>query len=197
MEELTVSKKYSAILQSARNLFWKHGFRRVTIEEICREANTSKMTFYRFFPDKIELAKAVLDQYYDENFIKFRKLMRDDTSADVKMRQMIQMKVEGSNDISKEFIQDFLMSSNTELTAYFEEKTKTVWTEGIKEFKIGQEKGWIRKDLNVEFLFHFSQKIAPVIYDQNLMNLFKTPHELIMEITNLIIYGIVPRVEND
>lgn len=193
MEVFTSNKKCTAILQSSRRLFWKHGFRRVTIDEICREAKTSKMTFYRFFPDKIELAKTVLDQYYDENFIKFRELFRDDTSVAVKLQRMIQMKVEGSNDISKEFIQDFLMSSNPELTAYFEEKTKTVWREGIKEFKRGQEEGWIRKDLNVEFLFHFSMKIIPVIYDTELLKLFETPHDLIMEVTNLIIYGIAPK----
>lgn len=193
MEVFTSNKKCTAILQSSRRLFWKHGFRRVTIDEICREAKTSKMTFYRFFPDKIELAKTVLDQYYDENFIKFRELFRDDTSVAVKLQRMIQMKVEGSNDISKEFIQDFLMSSNPGLTAYFEEKTKTVWREGIKEFKRGQEEGWIRKDLNVEFLFHFSMKIIPVIYDTELLKLFETPHDLIMEVTNLIIYGIAPK----
>jgi len=182
-----------AILHSARRLFWKHGFRRVTIDEICREAKTSKMTFYRFFPDKIELAKAVLDQYYEESFIKFRKLIRDDTTVAVKMQQMIQMKYEGSNDISKEFIQDFLMSSNPEITTYFNEKMKTVWTESISEFKLGQEQGWIRKDLNVEILFRFSQKIIPVIYDKELMDLFENPHDLVMEVTNLIIYGIAPK----
>jgi AcrR family transcriptional regulator len=193
MEVITSNKKCMAILHSARRLFWKHGFRRVTIDEICREAKTSKMTFYRFFPDKIELAKAVLDQYYEESFIKFRKLIRDDTTVAVKMQQMIQMKYEGSNDISKEFIQDFLMSSNPEITAYFNEKMKTVWTESIREFKLGQEQGWIRKDLNVEFLFRFSQKIIPVIYDKELMDLFENPHDLVMEVTNLIIYGIAPK----
>jgi AcrR family transcriptional regulator len=151
------------------------------------------MTFYRFFPDKIELAKSVLDQYYEENFVKFRKIIRENTSAAEKMQQMIKIKFDGSNDISNEFIQDFLMSSNPELTAYFQEKTKTVLREGIKGFKQGQEEGWIRKDLNVEFLFHFSQKIVPMIYDNDLMNLFKTPQELIMEVTNLIIYGISPK----
>jgi AcrR family transcriptional regulator len=193
MEVLTSNKKCAAILQSAQRLFRKHGFRRVTIDEICREAKTSKMTFYRFFPDKIELAKSVLDQYYEENFVKFRKIIMENTSAAEKMQQMIKIKFDGSNDISNEFIQDFLMSSNPELTAYFQEKTKTVLREGIKGFKQGQEEGWIRKDLNVEFLFHFSQKIVPMIYDNDLMNLFKTPQELIMEVTNLIIYGISPK----
>ena len=52
------SSKSLDILNTARQLFWKHGIRRVSVEEVCREAGVSKMTFYRSFPNKIELAKA-------------------------------------------------------------------------------------------------------------------------------------------
>lgn len=195
MEVITGNKKREALLQSARKLFWKHGFRRVTIDEICREASTSKMTFYRFFPDKIELAKTVLDQFYNESMITFRKIIRDDTSVAIKMKKMIEMKIAGSNDLSKEFIQDFLLSTHLGLNSYFEEKNKIVWEEGVKEFKHGQEEGWIRKDLNVEFLFQFSMSIIPVLYDKQMMNLFESPQGLINEVSNLIIYGIAPRQE--
>ncbi|MCX6327776.1 MAG: TetR/AcrR family transcriptional regulator [Bacteroidia bacterium] len=193
MENFKNNKKYIAILNTSRELFWKHGVRRVTVEEICREAKTSKMTFYRFFPDKIELAKKVLDLFYEESLLNFRKIIRDDSSASVKMQKMIQMKLEGSNEISNEFIQDFLISANLGLTSYFEEKLKVIWAAGIKEFKLGQDEGWIRKDLNIEFLFFFSQKIIPVLNDKDLLNLFSSPQDLIVEVANLIIYGIAPK----
>jgi hypothetical protein len=43
------SKKYEDILDAAREKFWKYGFRRVSIEEICVQAKSSKMTFTVFF----------------------------------------------------------------------------------------------------------------------------------------------------
>jgi AcrR family transcriptional regulator len=193
MEELSKNKKYSAILDAARKLFWKHGFRRVTIEEICREAKTSKMTFYRFFPDKIELAKTVLDQYYTESMVSFRNIIREESTPAVKMQKMISMKLEGSNDISNEFLQDFLFSKDTALSVYFGERLKEIYAEGMKEFKNGQDEGWIRKDLNVEFLFNFSQKILPIITDESMLKLFSSPQEMIREVSNLIIYGIAPK----
>jgi len=193
MEDQATNKKYSAILDASRRLFMKHGFRRVTIEEICREAKTSKMTFYRFFPDKIELAKTVLDQYYLDSMVSFRKIIREDSTAAVKMQKMIEMKLEGSNDISNEFIRDFLSSKDSALAAYFEERLKDIYAEGMKEFKNGQKDGWIRKDLNVEFLFAFNQKILPVITDESMMKFFSSPQEMIREVTNLIIYGVAPR----
>jgi AcrR family transcriptional regulator len=192
MEDIKNNKKYTAILQASRILFWKYGIRRVTIEEICREAKTSKMTFYKFFPNKTEVAKRVFDKFYEESMVSFRAMIRDNSTVSEKMEKMIQMKLQGTNEISSEFIQDFMIDSKSELSIYFEEKMKEIWAEGIKEFKRGQEQGWIRKDLNVEFLFHFSQKIIPVLNDKDLLKLFSTPQDLIVEMANLIVYGIAP-----
>jgi AcrR family transcriptional regulator len=193
MEAPPKNKKYKAILETSRRLFWKHGFRRVTIDEICREANTSKMTFYRFFTDKTELAKTVLDVFYEGSMLNFRKIIRENSPAAVKMQKMIEMKLEGSNEISNEFIQDFLFSTNPELSTYFEKKLKEIYAEGIREFKKGQDEGWIRKDLNVEFLFYFSQNIMPMMKNDEMLKLFDSPHDMIREVSNLIFYGIAPR----
>lgn len=53
------NKKYKALLEAGKKLFCKHGFRRVTIDEICREAGASKMTFYKWFDNKTEFAKTI------------------------------------------------------------------------------------------------------------------------------------------
>ena len=48
------SKKYQDIKKKGKELFWKYGTKRVTVEEICREAGVSKMTYYKFFKNKNE-----------------------------------------------------------------------------------------------------------------------------------------------
>jgi len=193
MEDLTSNRKYSAILDVSGRLFWKHGVRRVTIDEICREAQTSKMTFYRFFANKMELAKVVIDRYYEESLKKFREILRADTSPTEKMQGIIKMKLEGSNDISNEFIQDLLTLNNPELSSFFTEKLKVISDEGIREFKNGQDEGWIRKDLNVEFMFYFFLKTASFLAEPEVLGKFNSPKEMIYEVSNLLIYGIVPR----
>jgi hypothetical protein len=193
MEDPEKNKKYTALLDASKKLFWKHGVRRVTTEEICREANVSKMTFYKFFPNKTELAKKVLDRYYDEGLVTFRQITRADTSAAEKFRQMMQMKIEASNEISHEFIQDLLVNNREELFSYFESKLKFIYSEGVKEFKLGQEKGWIRKDLNVEFMFFYFQKTSSFLAGDEVLAKFSSPQEMIIEVSNLLIYGISPR----
>ena len=73
------SPKFSAIVNKARELFWKHGITRVTVEEICKEANVSKMTFYRFFSNKTELGRTIIDNIMDESVEKYRSLMNEET----------------------------------------------------------------------------------------------------------------------
>ena len=54
------TKKQDQIIQAGRHLFWKYGMKRVSIEEICREAGVSKMTFYKYFANKTALALYIL-----------------------------------------------------------------------------------------------------------------------------------------
>jgi AcrR family transcriptional regulator len=192
MEVITSNKKCMSILQSAQRLFWKHGFRRVTIDEICREAKTSKMTFYKFFPNKLEVARAVFDMVANEAQTKFKELMKEDSSPSEKMKKMLQLKSEGTNSISTEFLNDFYNNPELGLAAHIKEKSMTIWAETLELFKEGQREGWIRKDMNVEFMFYFMQKSTLLINDKELLKLYNSPQELIMELANMFVYGISP-----
>lgn len=184
------SKKYNDIIASAHELFWKHGFRRVSIEEICLKAKVSKMTFYRFFQNKKELAKTVFDEKFDEGKQRFKSIMTDDTAASEKLRNLLLMKLEGTNDISREFLQDFYGNPELGLSTYVDEKNKLLWIEIVEDFRIAQEKGIFRKDFKPEFFIFISRKVSEMITDENLLKLYGTPQELVLEMVKLLTYGI-------
>ncbi len=193
MKDHSNNKKYLKILETGRDLFWKHGFKRVSIEEICLKAEASKMTFYRFFPNKIELAKAVFDQVANEGLQKFKNILTEDSTSSEKIRKIMLMKMDGTHNISKEFLQDFYNDRELGLKEYIEDKTRQSWNEILNDFKQAQEKGWFRSDMKPEFLFYFSQKMGELLVDENLLKLYRTPQELILELTNFFAYGISPR----
>jgi len=193
MEDFTNNKKYKSILETSKDLFWKYGFRRVTIEEICRKANTSKMTFYRFFPNKIEVAKAVFDRVAAEGLTNFKNILQEESSPSEKMKKVLQLKLEGTNNISNEFLADFYNTPELGLTPYIEERTKAIWSETLSLFRLGQDEGWIRKDMNVEFMFLVLQKTTPLITDNEMLKLCGSPQDLIMEFANMFLYGILPK----
>ena len=192
MKENKKSKKYLEIMKTARELFWKHGFRRVTIQEICEKAGVSKMTFYKHFPNKIDLAKTVFTNEINQGMEKFNRLMDEDIPTQEKIKKIILLKTEGTDNISQEFMEDFYIDTESGLKDFVEEKTREAWNRLLKDYKRAQEKGIFRDDFKPEFLLHISFKMIEILKDEKLLGLYNTTQDLILEFTKFVAYGISP-----
>lgn len=178
------------MLTAARKLFWKYGIRKVTVEDICREAGVSKMTFYRFFGNKIELAGLMLTEIYENALADYNKIMQSDLPFPEKIRQTIVLKHQGSMDVSEEFLNDIHHSEEPVLkhlmTKYSGISRKTV----RDDFTKAQQEGWIRKDLKIDFLMYMMDSIGERMFDEKLKAMFGNTHDLVMRLTNFFFYGI-------
>lgn len=58
--------KPANIINSSMRLFNKEGYHSPSIDRISENAGISKMTFYRYFPDKESLVKAILEEKHRE-----------------------------------------------------------------------------------------------------------------------------------
>jgi TetR/AcrR family transcriptional regulator, mexJK operon transcriptional repressor len=54
-------EKRAAIIAAARNLFFEHGLENVKMDHVAADADVSKMTVYKNFPDKSALFEAVVN----------------------------------------------------------------------------------------------------------------------------------------
>ncbi len=191
------NEKYNSIIKTSHNLFWKFGIRRVTVEEICREAFVSKMTFYRFFPNKTAVAKAVIRNIFDNILNDYRKLMAQNIPFEEKVRQQLIMKFEGTKEISAELVKDIYGDPKLEIFTYWESRTNEIMQLVFSDYAHAQEMGWIRKDIRLEFVQYFTNKMGEMASDENLQALYPSTQDLIMEIANFFFYGIFPRKERD
>ncbi len=193
MSNPAIGKKKAAILESGRELFWKYGFKRVSVEEICRRASVSKMTFYRYFTDKAELARAVYDAEVEAGMSCFREILESDLPVPEKIRNVLLIKSGSVSNISREFLNDFYSDNETGLKSYIQEKIAYSMEEILNDFRKAQERGVFRKDFKPEMLFYISQKIADSFSDPYLIGLYGSPAEVIMEVSELFTYGIAPK----
>ncbi|MCB9285606.1 MAG: helix-turn-helix transcriptional regulator [Lewinellaceae bacterium] len=196
MVEHATNPKYQNLLKTGRELFWKHGVKRVTIEEICRESGVSKVTFYRFFPNKIELAKTILQGMFDDAMGDYRALMAEDIPFEEKVRKQLLLKFEGTKEISAELVRDIYSNQEWGLGAYMEARTEEALQVIMDDYAQAQKKGWIRKDLNLGFVLYIFHKMPEWIFDQHLLSAYETQQDLIMEIANFFFYGILPHSKN-
>jgi AcrR family transcriptional regulator len=185
------NKKYNQLMDAGRELFWKHGFKRVTIDEICGKADVSKMTFYKYFPDKIELAKSVFGKVVSEGEERLKSIIKEDCLPTEKIRKMIMLKLEGTNDISPEFMQDFYFGSS-ELKSFVEMRTMRSWNWLINDFKEAQKAGIFRKDFKPELMIKMQQKIVELLDDRSVAAMYDSQQEMVMEFAKLMFYGIAP-----
>ncbi len=190
-EDITKNKKYLDLINTAHDLFWKHGFKRVSIEEICHAAGASKMTYYKFFRNKIELAKTVFNKVMDEGVLSFKNIMSSESSQEEKIKKILLMKFEGTSNLSQEFLHDFYDHSDSTLSKFVDNKIQQVYEEARHEFRLAQQNGLFRKEINMDFYFNLTSKID--YSDPSLTKFFNTPQEMVMAIIDLFVYGIVPR----
>lgn len=189
-----MKKKQVDIVTAAQQLFWKHGFKRVSVEEICRTAQVSKRTFYAYYSGKPELAKAVLDRIFDTAIKDTMLRLNQITSSEELFSWLLESKKEGVRHISREFIQDFYGDESSGLKQHVEEKTRMAWETMLHSFQVLQEKGFIRSDLNLRFFLLVAHTFIDLVHDARLLDLFENPEDLIVEMSRLTAFGIAPRI---
>lgn len=183
--------KYQSIISTGKDLFWKYGIKRVTIEEVCKEAGVSKMTFYKFFPNKIELVKTILDNLIETSIIKLKQITKSKIPFSEKLKELFLMKIEGMNNLSMEFMNDIYSNADTGLKGYMEEQQMNSMGIIINFYKDAQSKGFIRKEVKIDFILAYSAQIFIMMENENLIKQYNQPQDFVLECMNLLFYGIV------
>ena len=192
MNVIINNKKYQDILTTAKDLFWKYGIKRVSIEEICKEAKVSKMTFYKFFPNKIELSKTILDDVIGKSMQKWEELVNSEIPFQEKVKELFVIKIEASKNISMEFINDIYKNPELGLQPIIEKhklKSQSLFIEFLND---SQKKGLIRQDIKIDFILHYVNHSSQIMDDEHLLTKYDHPHDLIMEVMNFLFYGLSP-----
>jgi len=186
-------QKLREIMIASKKLFWKFGFKRVTIEEVCREANVSKMTFYKHFKNKMELIKYLINHITDKAMKKYRDIMDSDIPFTEKVIKSLDLKMEQTQDMSNEFFDDYWRHADPEMLALLQQKRNEMMDSILNDYVKAQKKGDIRKDVKPEFILYILNHLQEMVKDEQLEKIYNNPQDMIMEFTNFFFYGVLPR----
>lgn len=179
------------IIEAAQDLFWRYGIRKVTVEEISEQAGVSKMTFYRKFENKFELAKVVLHKVMTDGLEDYRNFMeRTDIPFTKKIQYTIQMKIERAKDISPVFIKEIIGNDYPELKEFVMKQRRDIMQEVMGCYAKGQEEGHIRADLDLEMLSTYAETITQMALNPALVRKYGSTEALIGELTRFFFYGV-------
>jgi AcrR family transcriptional regulator len=185
------SAKLQAILDAAKSLFWKHGIRRVTIEEICEVAGVSKMTFYKYFSNKTALAKYIIEDLSEAGLKTYKDILASEISYDQKVKLMIESKLNNTNDLSQELFYELYKDKDHELAKTIEAIKNKMFDIYVDDFRKAQISGDIRSDIKPEFILFLLNRVTEMMTESDLVSMYPDPQHLIAEVTNLFFYGIM------
>jgi len=167
-------------------LFSRHGARRVTIEELCREAGVSKMTFYTYFANKTALVKTIRDTWMEEGFRKYDEINALDLPFSEKIQLMGRWKAEFAARISVDFI--------TELVS-IDDVLCEVKSRFLKNIADAREQGEIRSDIDLEFLWLVIEKLGELVTEERWKETFQEFGQYQRQIRTLLFFGLLTRDE--
>jgi len=187
--------KQEQLIQAARSLFFKYGFKRVTIEEICRTAEVSKVTFYRNFRDKTELLKAVISRMADDRLAGFTAVMKQDLPFPERMRRLVEMRLAQAGEVNRDFLREVYVSAPPEIHEFLHQKTRDMLATAMDYYIRAQQDGAVRPDIKPEFIAWFFNHLVDMMGDERLVALYDSSRELAAEVINLFLHGILARKE--
>jgi len=187
------TKSQVAIIAAAKSLFWKYGISKVTVEEICERAGVSKMTFYRKFQNKYEVAEKVLAQLAQKGLEDYNEIMKAAVPFNRKIQLLVKMKHDSAENLSEDFIRDVYGAQDPKLKNILEEAQIRSSEAFYKDLIQAQKKGELRKDLKIDFVIYMINSLKEKMLDKNLTSMYSSTQQLADELTNFVFYGIMPK----
>ncbi len=184
--------KKEQIEHKARELFMKHGFKKVTIDEICKKANVSRKTFYTFYENKTALVLFIFNEVMDQSFSIYEEIVGSDFTFSEKMEKMFAFKFEAVKNISMEFITDLYNPEAAELLEVFNKSLGRSMQMLRDLFQKAQETGEMNPELSLDYVMWLLQKLVELSAAPNLTTIFSSAESFTRQVSQSFIYGIMP-----
>jgi len=181
----------SVILEAAQELFFKHGFKRISIEDICNKAEVSRRTFYVYYENKTNLLMKLLEQINEVNSQEINAINNSNLSFPEKLIRMTNYNIAQLEKITPEFLADIHDPSFVEIKESYLERKKH-WQKWTYAFLANaQKQGEIRANLDIEFFQRFMNYAIASYQDEKIRKLYPDHALFMRKISDLLFYGIL------
>lgn len=186
------NQKSEVIRRTALRLFQVHGFKKVTIREIAREADVSQVTIYNYFGSKDGLVRDVVRNSMLDTVARFQELLAEDRPFLEKLEDIVLRKTEAVSQYRGELVQK-VVSDDPEMQGFIE----GVYDREIKPmiisfFNEGKRQGYVNPGLSEEAILTYTEILRYGLMAKP--ELMAAPHKssgLVQDFMALYLYGLM------
>ncbi|MCM3739464.1 TetR/AcrR family transcriptional regulator [Oceanobacillus luteolus] len=184
--------KKNNILEAALSLFLKHGFHKVSIAEIAKEADVSQVTIYNYFESKDNLIQKVIIYYVNKIWNEYEQLFNSDMPFPEKVKTIIFEKALVANQINEEFFEHFMKEYIKEDNYIMEFYNEVALPRFLELFEDGKQQGYVDQSVSDEAILLYIQMFADYMRREGME---KTALPLTEDLTKLFFYGLSGKSE--
>lgn len=186
--------KYKNLLNAAQKLFFQFGLHKVSIDEICAKAKVSKMTFYKEFANKNQLALVVYESYNARAVKDTQKLLEQSIDFLEMIERLILLKQKFSKILGSVFIKD-IMSETEFFSQLMESAVKEQKELRLQILQRGKDEGYIRPEIDGDLFELLIQNFAGLFANQDFLQKYPDAENLSRMGVELFFYGLSNRRE--
>ena len=182
------TKKQQQILNWGKDLFFKFGPKRVTIDEICKKAKLSRVTFYKYYSNKNQLLLAIRKELMDTGFGKFDEISELDIEYSEKIKLMSKWRYEFFSTIDSEFLHEILEMDDVE------DKYNKLFLLNITK---AQAKGEIREGIKPELILAMTEKLHLITKEGLWKEMFHSYADYQDQVRTILFFGMLRAEQKD
>lgn len=148
-------KKMEQIYSVSFKLFSKHGFQKISVNEIAQEAKVSPATIYNYFGTKEQLYTDTLLNWMDKQLEQYERILESDLSFPEKTKEIMLLEAQNLTTLSAEFSKTSFVAPDglTQLIDQYSEDKVMRFFEKFVAF--GRQEGYIHSDQTDEIMIMY------------------------------------------
>ncbi len=140
------------IIKGAEELFFKHGIRSITMDDIAKHLSMSKKTIYNFFKEKEEVVYTLMEMKIKEDQENFASIHESNINIVEEVFYMLKQMSEMFSSINPNVFYDLQKFYPKSWHLFTEFKEKCIVKMVEKSINKGKEDGLVRDDVNAKIL---------------------------------------------
>ena len=186
------NQKREVIRRTALRLFQAHGFKKVTIREIAREADVSQVTIYNYFGSKDGLIRDVVSSLMLDMVARYRELLAEDRPFLERLEDIVLRKTEVVSQYDGQLVQK-VVSDDPEMREFigrmYDREIKPMI---ISFFNEGKRQGCVNPGLSEEGILSYTEILRDGLMARpDLLAGSRKSAKLVRELVSLYLYGLM------
>jgi AcrR family transcriptional regulator len=183
------------ILDAARSVFGKHGYKKTNIEDIARVCQRGQSSVYYYFKNKQDIFKAVIESEFNSLMTELREIIRSTSDPQQKLRLYLSSRMDKIKTVSNFY--DTINNEYFEGVPFVEKLRKSYDREEFELISSILEEGKSRNIFHIEHTENVTQAIMSAMRGLEIPFFNKQIdidiNNRIEELLNVLFYGLLRR----